>query len=272
MANTSPRRVPRPRSKGLNQPNLSRFHDHVVIVTGGARGIGQACAARFASEGAFVYIFDMMEAKETLNLVNNKSKNRNKAKSFSLDISSPDQVSKCVKLVIKEHGYIDAVVQCAGITGVTGKQAHLIEASDFEKVWRVNMFGIFNVCKAVLPFMLEENYGRIINVASISGKEGNPGQISYASSKGAVIAATKTLGKDYAKTGITINSIAPAVIQTKMVEKMPLQQQNMMKSKIPMGRTGELEEISGVIAFMASEENSFTTGFCFDLTGGRATY
>ena len=120
--------------------------------------------------------------------------------------------------------------------------------------------------------MLKENYGRIINIASISGKEGNPGQVSYASSKGAVIALTKTMGKDYSKTGITINSLAPAVIQTKMVDMMPKSQVEMMTSKIPMGRCGELTEIGAVIAFMASEENSFSTGFCFDMTGGRATY
>ena len=134
------------------------------------------------------------------------------------------------------------------------------------------MLGIFNVCKAVLPSMVKRNYGRIINIASISGKEGNPGQSAYASSKGAVIALTKTMGKDYAKTGITVNSLAPAVIQTEMVDAMPRSQVDMMTSKIPMGRCGELEEIAAVVAFMASRENSFSTGFCFDMTGGRATY
>lgn len=241
--------------------NLKRFQDQVVVVTGGTRGIGHAVCKRLASEGAKVVILDVITGHDTAHF-----------EYVRLDVTDYRAVKDCVDSINRKYGRIDALVQCAGITGKTGLKAHEVDGSDFERVWRINVLGIFNLCKAVLPIMVRRDYGRIINIASISGKEGNPGQSAYASSKGAVIALTKTMGKDYAKTGITINSLAPAVIQTEMVAAMPKSQVDMMTSKIPMGRCGELVEIAAVVAFMASKENSFSTGFCFDMTGGRATY
>eukprot|EP01084_Bolivina_argentea_P039526 73043_1 len=265
--------IKRKRTTFDNKPILKRFQDKVVLITGGARGIGQAAALRFASEGAYVYILDMIDGTETLNKIKqNDYSSYSKCAYFKLNVTKYNEVKQCIDTIASKHGYIDALVQCAGITGKTGIQSHTVDPLDFERVWKINCLGIFNLCKAVIPVMLKENYGRIVNIASISGKEGNPGQAAYASSKGAVIALTKTMSKDYAKTGITINSLAPAVIKTAMVASLPKSQVNMMTRKIPMGRTGTLEEVAAVITYMASEENSFSTGFCFDMTGGRATY
>lgn len=136
----------------------------------------------------------------------------------------------------------------------------------------VNVNGIFYFCREVLPYMLDKNYGRIVNIASISGKEGNAGMAAYSASKAAVIGLTKVIAKDYAETGITCNSVAPAVIKTAMVASLPPEQVKYMVDKIPMKRTGTIEEISSLVAFIASKEASFTTGFCFDASGGRATY
>ena len=246
---------------------LNRFVDKVVIITGAARGIGQASALRFASEGAHVYILDMLNGQETLNKIKQSNDNDNAKYGYmKVDVTDFPNVKQCIDRIANQHNKrIDILVQCAGITGQTGMSLHVVDISDFERVLRINVFGIFNVCKAVIPYMLANKYGRIVNIASISGKEGNKGQSAYAASKGAVIALTKTMAKDYAQSGIIINSLAPAVIQTKMVQMMPQSQVNMMTSKIPMGRCGELKEIAALIAFMSSKENSFSTGFCFDM-------
>lgn len=149
---------------------------------------------------------------------------------------------------------------------------HQVEEDNFDLVMRVNLKGIFNGAQAVLPFMMEQNYGRIINIASIAGKEGNAGMLAYSTSKAAVIGLTKTIGKEYALNGITCNAIAPAVIRTQMVADMPEKQVKYMTDKIPMQRCGKVEEVAALVAFVASEEAGFTTGFCFDVTGGRSTY
>jgi NAD(P)-dependent dehydrogenase (short-subunit alcohol dehydrogenase family) len=254
--------------------SLNRFKGQVAVITGGSRGIGQAVALRLAQEGCIVNILDLTEATETLSKIKNSCSSNvsSNCASYQVDITDLKAVKQIISKILNNFNQIDIAVNSAGVTGKTGIKAHQVENDNILFVMNVNFIGTINICKAVLHNMLKRNYGRIINVASISGKEGNPGQLAYASSKGAVIAATKTMGKDYAKTGITINSIAPAVIETAMVKAMPISQVNMMKSKIPMNRCGSLQEISSVISFMASKENSFSTGFCFDMTGGRATY
>jgi len=163
-------------------------------------------------------------------------------------------------------------VQCAGITGKTGITTPDVDCSNFELVMDINVKGIFLFCKYVLPHMVRRDYGRIVNIASISGKEGNAGMLAYSTSKAAVIGLTKVIGKEFAETGITVNAIAPAVVRTPMVDKMPAEQVKYMTDKIPMKRCGRREEIAGLVAFVASEEASFTTAFTFDATGGRATY
>lgn len=164
------------------------------------------------------------------------------------------------------------MVQAAGVTGKTGMKTEEVDPANFDFVFDVNLKGIFHGCRAVLPHMARRNYGRIVNVASIAGKEGNAGMVAYSASKAAVIGLTKVVGKEYAETGITCNAVAPAVIRTAMVAAMPPHQVKYMTDKIPMKRTGELKEIADLITFIASPAASFTTAFCFDATGGRATY
>jgi NAD(P)-dependent dehydrogenase (short-subunit alcohol dehydrogenase family) len=163
-------------------------------------------------------------------------------------------------------------VNSAGITGMTNVKSHEVNTDNLLKVFQVNFMGSYHTSKYVLPVMLEHNYGRVLHLASIAGKEGNAGMLAYSSSKAAVIGMTKVQGKEYATTGITVNAMAPAVIRTALVDAMPEEQVRYMTDKIPMQRCGTLEEAAGLALFILSPENSFTTGFVFDLSGGRATY
>lgn len=193
---------------------------------------------------------------------------------FRLDLADEDKVSAAVYEVAKRFGSVDVLVQAAGITGKTGIKSHEVEAADFQRVFDVNVKAVFLCARAVLPHMLDRGYGRIVNIASISGKDGNAGMLAYSSSKAAVINLTKVMGKDYADLGkdITVNCIAPAVVRTAMVDAMPPKQVEYMTSKIPMNRCGSPDEVASTILFAASPECSFTTGFCFDCSGGRAVY
>jgi len=171
-----------------------------------------------------------------------------------------------------DFGRIDGVVNCAGVTGRTNLRAHEVDLDDFDAVYRINLRGALLVSQAVLPIMLEQNYGRLLHVASIAGKEGNAGMTAYSASKAGLIGLVKSMAKDYAETGITINALAPAVIQTPMVDQLPQATVDYMTEKIPMRRLGTLTEIAAMIAWIVSPECSFSTGFTFDLSGGRATY
>jgi 3-oxoacyl-[acyl-carrier protein] reductase len=164
------------------------------------------------------------------------------------------------------------LVQAAGITGRTGIKTHEVDAEDWARVLRVNLTGTFLCCRAALRLMLPRNYGRVVNIASVAGKEGNAGMAAYSASKAGVIGLTKSVGKEYAETGITCNAIAPAVVRTAMVDAMPEAQVRYMTDKIPMRRCGTIAEVAAMALFVASRECSFTTGFTFDATGGRATY
>jgi 3-oxoacyl-[acyl-carrier protein] reductase len=172
---------------------------------------------------------------------------------------------------VQQAGPVDILVNSAGITGITNIKSHEVDPANVELVFRVNFFGSYNTARAVLPGMLPQGYGRILHIASIAGKEGNPGMMAYSASKAAVIAMAKSQGKELAETGVTVNALASAVIRTPMVEAMPPQQVTYMTEKIPMKRCGTLEEIADMAAFIVSPEASFTTGFTFDLSGGRAT-
>jgi 3-oxoacyl-[acyl-carrier protein] reductase len=189
-----------------------------------------------------------------------------------VDITDENQVRLTIQEIVDYFGTVDILVNSAGVTGITNMVSHHTDTEDIRKVFEVNFYGSFFTSKYVLPHMLQQNYGRILHIASIAGKEGNAGMIAYSSSKAAVIGMTKVQGKEYAQTGITVNALAPAVILTPMVEAMPLEQVKYMTDKIPAKRCGTLEEVANLVAYIVSPMNSFTTAFTFDLTGGRATY
>jgi 3-oxoacyl-[acyl-carrier protein] reductase len=240
----------------------------VAVITGGADGLGFALASRIAGEGARVCLFDVN--REGLERATQNLGPTSWAR--SVDVLSLDSVESGVGAVMAEFGKIDILVNCAGITGETNLKSHEVPVNDFDRVLAINLRGTFLVCRAVLPHMMARSYGRILNVASIAGKEGNAGMVAYSASKAGVIGLTKSMGKEYAETGITINAIAPAVIQTALVDRMPQVQVRYMTDRIPMKRCGTLEEFANMAAFIVSPSNSFTTGFTFDLSGGRAVY
>jgi len=191
---------------------------------------------------------------------------------LKMDVTSTESVEQTIAKIAGLQGRIDVLIQAAGITGQTNIKTHQVPVEDFDLVMSINARGIFLGCRAVLPIMLSKQYGRIVNIASIAGKEGNAGMLSYSTSKAAVIGLTKVIGKEYAESGITCNAIAPAVIRTAMVAAMPEQQVKYMTDKIPMKRCGTTDEIANLACFIASREAGFTTGFTWDATGGRATY
>ena len=246
----------------------SPFIDQAAIITGGADGLGLALAEKLAGQGVAVCLFDIDQKK--LDLVTGRL--GAKTRGFAVDVSSPERVDEAVASVFAEFGRVDILVNSAGITGKTNLKSHEVEVKDFERVFALNVLGTFLTCKAVLPYMVEKRYGRILNVASIAGKEGNAGMVAYSSSKAAVIGMTKSMGKEYAETGVTINALAPAVVRTAMVAALPEAQVEYMTNRIPMKRCGTLEEFANMAEFIVSPTNSFTTGFTFDLSGGRAVY
>jgi len=244
------------------------FKDRIGIITGAASGIGLAIARKLSSYNARLALFD--NNKDLL--LELKQEFPQHTKFEVVDISNEEEVQKAVDETAEHFGSIDLLVNSAGITGKTNLKSHEVEYVDLKKVFDVNFLGSFYTSKHVLPWMLKNNYGRILHIASIAGKEGNAGMLAYSASKAAVIAMAKVQGKEYAETNITVNSLAPAVIETALVKAMPHEQVKYMTDKIPMKRCGTLEEIANMAAFILSNENSFSTGFTFDLSGGRATY
>lgn len=271
-------------SKSLQK---QRLKSAVCVVTGGAQGIGYGVALRLALEGAeLVALVDVKQEvldkavsrlEEELQQILGEESAMAGCTFYGLvcDVTNIDKVTdtfRHVATTLSSKNRIDILVQAAGIVGQTNLLTHQVQPSNFDFVMDVNVKGIFNGCHAVLPYMLEQNYGRIVNIASIAGKEGNAGMLAYSTSKAAVIGLTKTVGKEYASNGITCNCIAPAVVRTEMVANMPAEQVKYMTDKIPMKRCGKVEEIAALVAFAASEEAGFTTGFCWDATGGRSVY
>ncbi len=244
------------------------MNNQIAIVTGAASGIGRAIAHQFIANGATVALLDLNTdtvAAEAIQL-------GEKAAAFPVDLTNELAVQQTVVEVLSRFGQIDVLVNAAGITGLTQTPTHLMPLDNVRAVFDLNFWGALYLTKAVLPAMLARNYGRILHVASIAGKEGNPGMLGYSASKAAVIGMTKAQGKEYAETGITVNAIAPAVIMTPLVEALPDAQVRYMTDKIPMHRCGTLVEVADLVSFIVSKQNSFTTGFCYDLSGGRATY
>ncbi len=246
----------------------TQFEGQVAVITGAGAGLGLSVAKRLASEGAQVAMIDLQEGA----LRTAAQEVGANTAIFPCDVTNEAQVAEVIGRIAKEMGRIDILVNSAGVTGKTNIKTHEVEFDNFKFVFDVNVNGCFLTSRAALPVMLKQGYGRILHIASIAGKDGNAGMLAYSASKAAVIGMTKVQGKEYAESGITVNALAPAVIRTAMVEALPEAQVNYMTDKIPMKRCGTLEEIANIVAFIVSPGASFTTGFTFDMTGGRATY
>ncbi|MEP0325201.1 SDR family NAD(P)-dependent oxidoreductase [Bauldia litoralis] len=245
------------------------FSGRSAVITGGAQGIGRAVAERLIDSGAEVALWDINEsiAAETARELSS----RGKAIGVGVDVSNLTSVETARDATLAAFGKIDILVNSAGIAGRPDTLWNYTP-EHWAEVLNINLTGPFNTCKAVLPGMMERNYGRIANIASIAGKEGNPNAAAYSASKAGVIGMTKSLGKETASFDIAVNAIAPAVAKTKILEQVDQKHIDYMLSKIPRNRLVLVEEIAATIAFMVSEECSFTTGFTFDISGGRATY
>lgn len=247
------------------------YAGQVVIVTGAGSGIGKSAAQLIASRGAKVICFDLNQSgiDECVDLI---TKSGGAAEAVVLDISNQKNVMDLIATLGSTHKRIDALVNCAGFPGPTGKFVEEITWSDYQKVIEVNLYGAIWLTQAVLPIMKKQKYGRIVQVASIAGKEGNPKMAPYNTAKAGLIGFVKGVAKEVAVDGITINALAPAVIATPINVNTAKETLDYMISKIPAGRLGEPSEVAEIIAFMGSKACSFTTGFTFDISGGRATY
>lgn len=229
-----------------------RFANRRAVVTGGLSGIGEAIAKRIEAEGGAVAIWDMNGGIVT-------------------DISNLDSVLKAAEQTVKQLGGIDILVNSAGIAGPTATVME-VPLEQWHKTIAINLNGTFFTNRAVLPGMIAQNYGRIVNIASIAGKEGNPNASAYSASKAGVIGFTKSLAKEVSKYNITANSVTPAAVRTPIFDQLPQSHIDFMLSKIPLGRLGKVDEVAALVCWLASEECSFSTGAVFDVSGGRATY
>jgi 2-dehydro-3-deoxy-L-rhamnonate dehydrogenase (NAD+) len=256
---------------GLFEEVVSKDGAYSVLVVGAGSGIGKATAAYLASEGAAVVCADRdYSAAETV--AGEITSRKGRAIALAMDVT--DEEATCITVADAQAkiGRIHALINCAGITGRTNVKGHEVDLADFDSVYRINLRGALILSRAVLPAMLEQRYGRILHVASIAGKEGNAGMAAYSATKAGLIGLVKSLAKDYPETGVTINALAPAVIRTPLVDALPQATVKYMTDKIPMRRCGDLSEVASMITWIVSPACSFTTGFTFDLSGGRATY
>ena len=233
-----------------------RFAGRRAVVTGGASGIGEAIVKRLEREGATVAVWDTTVSRDP---------------SFAVDVTSWEAVEAAARETIERLGGVDILVCSAGITGPNATVADY-PPEEWARVFGVNVHGLFHCNKALAPVMSEAGYGRIVNIASVAGKEGNPNASAYSASKAAVIGLTKSLGKELAEAGVTVNCVTPAAVKTAIFEQMTQEHIDFMLSKIPMARFGTVDEIASLVCWLASEECSFTTGGVFDASGGRATY
>ncbi|GAB3801019.1 SDR family NAD(P)-dependent oxidoreductase [Spirosoma humi] len=249
----------------------NRFTHQVAIITGGAEGIGKGIARRIASEGATVALFDINGALLDRTVAEFAGYGYS-VTGYVVDISDEASVEKAVEQVAQVHQRLDIMVNSAGIVGPTSTKITDYSVDEYDRIYAINLRGAFLMTKYAIKIMEKANYGRILHLASIAGKEGNPSMVGYSSMKAGVIGLVKGVGKEYAETGITINGLAPAVIRTALNEHTAPEQLAYMTAKIPMKRLGTVDEVASLAAWILSEEASFNTGFIFDLSGGRATY
>ena len=247
----------------MNQLDLKGRH---AVITGGASGIGFAIAQRVLASGGQVTLWDRNEAA----LQAATAALGAAAKAVAVEVTAQASVKSAVQQTL-QNGNIDILVNSAGITGPNAKLWDY-PLADWEQVMAINVNGLFLCCREVVPHMREKNYGRVVNIASVAGKEGNPNASAYSASKAAVIALTKSLGKELADTGVRVNCVTPAAVKTAMFDQMSQQHIDFMLSKIPMARFGTVEEIASMVAWLCTEDCSFSTGAVFDLSGGRSTY
>ena len=240
----------------------------IAVITGGAQGFGLAITERFIQSGAEVIIWDIDEkaSKKAIEKINSSNL------SYQLvDVINYENIKKNLKLIESKHGKIDIFINNAGIAGMnTTVVKYPIE--EWNKIINLNLNSVFYCCKAVVPYMIKNNFGRIVNIASIAGKEGNPNASAYSTSKAGVIGLTKSLGKELAQKNIAVNCVTPAAAKTRIFDQMTEEHINYMLSKIPRNKFAKVEELASLVTWLASEENSFSTAAVFDLSGGRATY
>ena len=239
--------------------------NRVAIVTGGAQGFGYAMVERFSKSEAKVIIWDMDKSlMDSLKLPENVS-------TMQVDVTSYESIENATKDIIEEYSKIDILINNAGIAGPSYKTWEY-PLEDWQNVIDIDLSGVFYCSKAVVPHMIKANYGRIVNIASIAGKEGNPNAMPYSAAKAGVIALTKSLGKELSDKDISVNCVTPAAAKTKIFDQISQEHIDYMLSKIPRGRFLKVDELASMVSWLVSEENSYTTGAVFDLSGGRATY
>ena len=243
-----------------------RFAGRTAVVTGASSGLGLAVAARIIAEGGRVALWDVNAEG-----LDEAARTSGASVATMLDVSDADAVEAAAAEAYAALGRLDVLVNSAGITGATAP-VHEFPVDSWRRVMAINLDGTFLCCRAVLPYMLKNEYGRVVNVASVAGKEGNPNASAYSASKAGVIGLTKSLGKEYAGKGVIVNCLTPATFDSPILDQLPQSQIDYMRSKIPMGRLGRVAESAAMACFMASEECSFTTGAAFDTSGGRTTF
>lgn len=249
----------------------SSIEGHGIAVFGAGSGIGQGTAHLLAERGAFVGCVDI-DGPSAKAVAEEIAAAGGASLGITADVREPSSVGAALDAIEAKVGQLHAVVNCAGITGPLGVRSHEVELEAFDATYQVNLRGSLIVSQKAITAMLPHGYGRIVHLASIAGKEGNPGMVSYSATKAGLIGMVKSQGKEYANDGITINALAPAVIGTPFIVDQPAEVLEYMISRIPMGRVGLLAEAAEILAWIVSPECSFTTGFTFDLSGGRATY
>ena len=248
----------------MNQLDLAGRH---AVVTGGAAGIGLAITRRLLASGASVTWWD----RDAEAMQNAQQQLSQAVQPVVVDVAQHASVVDALRKTLAQHAAVDVLVNSAGITGPNVKLWDY-PPEQWLQVMQVNLNGLFYCCREVAPLMRQRNYGRIVNIASVAGKEGNPNASAYSASKAAVIALTKSLGKELADTGVRVNCVTPAAVKTAIFGQMSAEHVAFMLSKIPMGRFGEPDEVAAMVAWLCTEECSFSTGAVFDLSGGRATY